>query len=168
MKAINYLLVLMLLVGVISCGEDVEKAAVLPPVEISDISDSQVQEFIKAIEDSDKEQNGWRLYPNIEYGGNGEMRVSVNYRWFSASTEMAIGNVITVYKLWLSTARNKDVSLLIMFEDFEYIKFHKGEGKVVISDEDKKRMIKRVEQHERATSNNRRLKLRVKTTALSV
>lgn len=165
-KAISYLLVIMLLVGVVGCGEELEKAATLPSVAISDITDTQVQTFIDGIRETDKEKNGWNLYPNIEYVGNGEMRIEVNHRWFSAPAEMAIKNAVTVYKYWAVTARNKDVTLTIMFEDFEYIKFQKGEGKVVISDQDNKEMIKRIKELEEATSRNHKLRDRAETVSL--
>ena len=149
MKAISYLLVLMLLVGVISCGKDVE---------ISDISETQIQKFITEMREVDQEKNGWSLYPKIEYVGNGEMVIGVNHRWFSAPADMAINNIVTVYGLWLSTARNENVTLTIMFEDFEYIKFQNGKGEVIISNRDKKAMIERIKELEKATSRKNRLK----------
>jgi hypothetical protein len=158
MKAINYLLVLMLLVGVISCGEDVEKSVDLPPIKISDISETQIQDFVRAMRESDQDEDGWVLYPKIEYAGNGEMVIGVNHRWFSAPADMAINNVITVYGLWLSMARNENVTLTIMFEDFEYIKFQNGKGKVIISSKDKKAMLKRIMELEKSASRNHRLK----------
>ena len=139
----------MLLVGAISCGKDAE---------ISDVSETQIQEFIREMREVDQEENGWSLYPKIEYAGNGEMVIGVNHRWFSAPADMAINNIITVYGLWVKMARSKNVSLTIMFEEFEYIKFKNGKAEVIINNKDKKAMIERIKELEKAASRNHRLK----------
>jgi len=140
MKAINYLLVILLLIVLVGCSDEKE--------EKSQASITSVEKFIKVIQDADKDVDGWRLYHKIEYIGNGEIDITVDYRWFYARPDMAVDNAILIYNLWRQTSGFEDPILVILFEGYKYLKIDKSGGKVIISDEDENKMIERIKELE--------------------
>lgn len=112
----------------------------------SEISQKAVETFIEDLKESDKETAGTDplLYDDIVYRGNGEMVVYVSIFWFGGSGESLARHALFLFSHWVVVSKSKDVSLVIAYEDIDFIRVDKDGGKGLLSKDEKEKLARKI------------------------